>query len=736
MAGLTHVGPRIDRPASGIVDWPTRLVGLLLVLVLAAIQLWDPPLVEAARLRLFDQLQRWAPRPVPDQSPVLIADIDDASLAEIGQWPWPRSVFAQLIDRLGEAGARTIVFDILFAEADRLSPPAYARFIEPVDARMAALLRTLPSNEEAMAAAIERYPVVLGEAGIGGTGSKLAGGSDPPARFAWLGEGIEAALPAFPRGVTALPTLAADARGLGLVSVVPELDGVVRRAPTVARVGERVLPGLAVEALRVATDTPTLIVAGDALGLRSVDLAGALLPTDADGRVWLHFSGRRSELYVPAMDVLAGRVPAERIEGRVVLVGSSAASLGDVKVTPVAGNTPGVEIQAQLIETIATDQLLRRPADLVLGEQALVAVVGLLLAWLGVRLPASWFPPLLAALLLAAGATTWIAYRYHLLLVDASYPALALAIVLFWLAMAKYIREEARRRSLRHAFSHYLSPVMVDRLVARPSALALAGDKRPLTVLFADIRGFTTLTESLAEAPERLTALLNRYFTAMTGVILRHDGTIDKYIGDAIMAFWNAPLDDTAHERHACLAALGMLRELETLNAALAAEHAAQGLAYRPLRIGIGIEAGSCFVGNLGSAQRFNYSVIGDAVNVAARLEARSKDYGLPVIVGERVRRACPDLAFLELDQTQLRGRSELSHVHALVGDAELARQPLWPELAASHAALCQALLPGAADDLADLLRQATARAEALGLGTAYHGFAEAIARRGGYSAA
>ena len=193
---------------------------------------------------------------------------------------------------------------------------------------------------------------------------------------------------------------------------------------------------------------------------------------------------------------------------------------------------------------------------------------------------------------------------------------------------------------------------------------------------------------------------------------------------------WNAPLDDAAHQRHACLAALGMLQALETLNATLSAEHAAEGLAYRPLRIGIGLESGSCFVGNLGSAQRFNYSVIGDAVNVAARLEARSKDYGLPVIVGERVRNACPDLAFLEIDQTQLRGRSEVSRLYALLGDGTLAQQPLWPELEASHAAVCRALRPGATGELAALLAQARTLAEALGVGAAYARFAALVEQR------
>jgi adenylate cyclase len=227
--------------------------------------------------------------------------------------------------------------------------------------------------------------------------------------------------------------------------------------------------------------------------------------------------------------------------------------------------------------------------------------LGLALVLFGLRLPAGSLPLMLLAVLASAAAVAWVAYSQGRYLVDATYPAFALGVLLFWLTMAKYIREQTIQRSLRHAFGHYLSPVMVDRLTANPTALTLDGDKRPLTILFSDIRGFTTLTEIYAEDPEGLTKLLNRYFTSMTEEILAQEGTIDKYIGDAIMAFWNAPLEDRQHARHACLAALAMLARLEAFNRDLAAEAEATGTSFTPLRIGVGIETGSCFVGNLGS---------------------------------------------------------------------------------------------------------------------------------------
>ncbi len=697
----------------------TRMVGLLLVLALSAIQIWDPPLVEAARLRVFDQLQRFAPRPVPATSPVVVVDIDDVSLSRVGQWPWPRQTFAELITRLAEQGARTITFDILFAEADRLSPPIYARILEPVSPQTAAVLRTLPSFEQTMATAMRQRPVILGEAGLNAQPTGIARNVVPPARVAWLGPEVRHHLSTYAYPLAPVGILARAATGIGLVSITPEIDGVVRRAPTVAVVGEHVVPGLALETVRVALDETTLRVRGGDHGVLGVGVGPLAVPTEADGRIWVHYTRARPELYVPAHAVLAGAVDDARIAGKLVFIGSSAAGLGDIKVTPVAGNTAGVEIQAQLVENILAGTMLQRSQTIVGSERVLVLVGGLLLVWFGTRIPAGWFPPLLLLVLVLGIAAAWFAYTPGRMLIDTAYPAFAFGLLLFWLAMAKYITEEGRRRNLRHAFAHYLSPVMVDRLIDTPTALALEGDRRTLTVMFSDIRSFTTLTETLAEDPVGLTELLNRYFTAMTAEILEQQGTIDKYIGDAIMAFWNAPLDDPDHSRHACAAVLGMRRRLVTLNAELAAEAAAAGETFVPLRTGFGIQTGEAFVGNLGSAQRFNYSVIGDAVNVAARLETSSKSYGFPVIVGEAVREACPGMAFLALDEAMLKGKTEASRIYALVGDETLVANPSWTALQTAHEALLQAL-DGGLPTVAALAERCQSLAGELALDVAY----------------
>ena len=423
-------------------------------------------------------------------------------------------------------------------------------------------------------------------------------------------------------------------------------------------------------------------------GLTGVTIAGVTLPVDPVGRAWVRYADRRQDQYVSAADVLEGAVAPDRFEGHVVFIGASAAGLGDIKAVPIVGNMPGVEIQVSLLHTLLSGTILRRPFEVVQLENLTLIVLGLVLAWAGPFMRASYLPPLLALVVAGGLGATWYAFRYHEVLVDGVYVAAALAVLLFWLAMARYVREEARRRTIRNAFSRYLSPVMVDRLASSARALKIGGERRDLTVLFSDIRAFTTLSERYEDDPEGLTALLGRYFTAMTLIIQENSGTIDKYIGDAIMAFWNAPLPVDQHARQACLAALRMREGLGEFNAAEAAE---RGVPVAPLRIGIGLNTGVCFVGNMGSEQRFNYSVIGDPVNVASRIEGRCKGYGLDIVIGETTQQAAADLATLEIDRVQLLGKTTATRLFALVGDQSVARSERFEELAGEHKAMLDA---------------------------------------------
>lgn len=675
---------RLDRSR---LDLPTSVVGSFIVVLLVLLHLLSPAVVEAFRLKIFDELQTLHPRPPESPIPVTIVDIDDASLAAIGQWPWPRSVFAELFGRLAQMGAGVVVCDILFAERDRYSPPVYADSLAARDPGLAAQLRTLPDNDALMAGAMAENLVVLGVSGIP---EALDGGNRKPlpTPIVAMGNDPREFLPQMQGLVGVTPVLSAAAAGLGLVTLIPDVDGIVRRVPLIGSVNGQLLPSLVLEAARIALHADKLFVRSGPNGISSISIGRAAIPVDAEGRAWVRYGLSNPEQYVSAAQVIEGTVPADRFAGHIVFIGASAAGLGDIKPAPIVGAMPGVEIQASLLHTLLSDKVPSRPLSVILAENIGLLVLGLLLAWTGPFLRAGYLPALLGLVVAAGLAGTWYAFRYHQLLVDGVYIAAALAVLLFWLAMARYVREEARRRTIRNAFSRYLSPVMVDRLTSSARALNLGGERRELTVLFSDIRGFTTLSERYERDPEGLTALLTRYFTAMSATIQEQSGTIDKYIGDAIMAFWNAPLSVERHPRAACLAALQMRERLAGLNATLAAEAEERGEEFKPLRIGIGLNTGVCFVGNMGSEQRFNYTVIGDPVNVASRIEGRCKSYGFDLVIGETTRDGAPELAVLEVDRVRLMGKTTATRLFALLGDETVAASERFQELADEHTAM------------------------------------------------
>ena len=672
------------------VDLPTSLIGSLLVVLLVFLHILNPAAIESFRLKVFDELQALYPRPPVSAVPVTIVDIDDHSLAAIGQWPWPRSVFAELLGRLGEMGAVVVACDILFPERDRYSPPVYAESLAARDPKLAAALRSLPDHDVLMAGAMAERLVVLGVTGIG---AEIDGAVRKPKAtpVIAMGDDPRRFLPELPGLVGATPVLSEAAAGLGLVTLTPDVDGIVRRVPLVGYVGGQLLPSLALESLRIAIGAEKVFVRSGPGGITGITLGGVNIPVDAEGRAWVRYGLPDPDQYVRASDVLAGTLPPDRIEGHIVFIGASAAGLGDIKPAPIVGSMPGVEIQASLLQTLVAGSVLRRPAEVVQLENLILLVLGIALAWVGPHLRAGYLPALLG--LAAAGGIggTWWAFRYHQVLVDGLYVAGGLAVLLFWLAMARYVREESRRRTIRAAFSRYLSPVMVDRLTSSARALNLGGERRELTVLFSDIRGFTTLSERFEDDPVGLTELLSRYFTAMSATIQERSGTIDKYIGDAIMAFWNAPLPVQDHPRAACLAALDMRPRLAELNAALAEEAKARGEELGAIRIGVGLNTGVCFVGNMGSEQRFNYTVIGDPVNVASRIEGRCKGYGLEIVIGESTALAAPGLATLEIDRVQLLGKTSATRLFTLVGDETVAAGERFGELKGEHDAMLAA---------------------------------------------
>jgi adenylate cyclase len=649
-----------------------RLVCLALLIAIAALRVADFAPIEELRVRVFDTFQRFDPR-VKTARPVTIVDIDEKSLAKFGQWPWPRTRIADMIISLTQLGAAVIAFDVVFAEPDRLNPDAAAETMRYLDEVTRSKLRALPSNDQIFADAVRRSRVVLGETGL----AQVITGLDktlPVTGFAMLGGDPEHFMFDFPGLLRNVHALEVAAAGRGLITINPERDGIIRRVPMMLRAQGTTMPSLSFEVLRVLSSSPTILIRSEKAGIRSIGVRGLELPTDRNGQLWVHYARNDPSIYVSAADLLSGDVAPDKIARKLVLIGTSAVGLNDIKTTPVSPAMPGVEIHAQVLEAALTKSLLAQPPFGPLLEFGAALVLGILVI--------AFAPQFGPVTLVAVGAlfatllvgTSWYFYTQHRLLVDFTYPLMSTTAIYLALIFFSFVREQAQRRQIRSAFGQYLSPALVEQLAQSPEKLVLGGEEREMTIMFSDVRGFTTIAESYKSNPQGLTALMNRFLTPLTNAILARKGTIDKYMGDAIMAFWNAPLDDREHQVNACEAALDMLERIDVLNKEREIEAQNGGHRYIPINVGVGLNTGICVVGNMGSNLRFDYSVLGDSVNLASRLEGQSKEYGFPIIVGSKTALAVKErFAILELDFIMVKGKKEPEVIYAIAGREDTA---------------------------------------------------------------
>ncbi len=649
-----------------------RALAAALLLALAFVRIADPIPLEELRLRTFDFFQVLQPR-VAAQRPVVIVDIDEQSLRKFGQWPWPRTRIADLVTRLTNAGALVIAFDVIFPEPDRLSPDVVAEVFRDLDEETRRKIRASSSTDSAFAEALRRSRVVLGETGLPLAVPRTDAPSSAVA-VATLGADPRPFLLNFPGLLTNLPILDKAAAGRGLFSIRSERDGIVRRVPLVMLAQGDIKPTLTFDMLRVVTGASTILIKSDVAGVRSVAIPGFELPTDRHGQLWIHFAPHDPARFVSASDVLEGRVGAQQVGRKLVLIGTSAAGLLDLKTTPVDPNMPGVEVHAQILESMLTKSMLSAPNYAIGAELFAALLIGAGIIWIAPILSPFFllaFGALISALVVG---TSWYYYTQEKLLIDFTYPLLSSILIYLTLVFTNYIGEQAQRRRIRSAFSQYLSPTLVAQLAQSPEKLVLGGEQRTMTIMFSDVRGFTTISEMYKDDPQGLTSLMNSFLTPLTNAIIDRKGTIDKYMGDAIMAFWNAPLDDPSHELNACEAAIDMLDRVETLNRARKQEAESNSRPFIPLNIGVGINTGRCVVGNMGSDLRFDYSVLGDSVNLASRLEGQCKSYGLPIIVGSQTANVAKDkFAVLEIDFVAVKGKKEPEVVYAIMGRDDLA---------------------------------------------------------------
>lgn len=670
-----------------------------LLLLLAVLVGWsDTGNVVRQRLQfsVFDTYNRLYPRPAPADRPVVIVDIDEESLKELGQWPWPRTVLARLVDQLSALGAKAVAFDMVFAEPDRTTPTRIAQGL-PVSPDYDAArnsLGQLPDNDEVLAQAIARNGRVI-------TGFTHAAKKDtlapPMVREPFLVRESDKA--AFLRGaqglngaVSTLPALTRAGAGNGSFIASPAGDGILREVALVfsgqPAFGDQLYPALSVEAMRVAFNqdkTRSFVRLDPALQQRFYDpdyvlrigkfaqknfISDVQIPLDADGHLWVYYRPLTHDDYISALKVIVSadhpdfaQILRNDIQGKIVLVGASPEGLKDVRSTPLSLFVPGVEVHFNVIEQALQGKFLLRPYFIKGMEALVIGAMGLVIIALTPFLGALSMMIVATGFIAASFAGSFYAFRAWGLLLDPLYPALCVVIVFSFSALFSFMRAEAQRRQVRQAFGLYISPDYMKELTRNPDKLKLGGELRELSVMFTDIRNFTTIAEGMS--PSALIALINDFLTPMSEQVMRQRGTIDKYIGDAMMAFWNAPLDDPDHARHACRAALAMQAVLEPINQKLNAPV--------PLRAGIGVNTGPCAVGNMGSRQRFAYSALGDAVNLASRLEGLTKTYGLPILVGQETVARAPDFAFLEVDLIRVKGKTQAVRVYALLGDESVA---------------------------------------------------------------
>lgn len=666
------------------------IVGAVIVASLA-MRVWDPSPVARLRSLVFDSYQRMAPLQFDPELPVRIVDIDEDSLKKLGQWPWPRTLLADLVDKLGQQGAAAIAFDMVFPEPDRLSPGTAVQYWpqSSIIAQIKPELDKLPSNDQVFAEAIGSAPVVLGFIAspytdtLPETKAGFAHGGDDPRLFA----------PYYPGSAASLKVLQDPAVGAGALNWIPEFDQIIRRMPIVVRVGDTLFPSLSADVLRLAQGASTYVVKssgasseqafGEKTGIVKVRVGDFEIPTEANGQMWVRFTPQNRARYLPAWQVLNGEIGEDQIAGRIILIGTSAAGLLDLRATPLEASVPGVELHAQAVEQIIRGAFLLRPDFATPAELLYILVLGLLIAVLIYRAGALGSAILGAIAVAFVVGLSWYAFDAWGWLVDPVYPTLALSAIYLTGTSFVFLRTERERNRVRNAFSHYMAPALVERLANEPDRLKLGGENRDMTLLFSDVRGFTTISEGLDA--EELTRFLNSLFTPLSNIILDEQGTIDKFMGDALMAFWNAPLDDPHHASHACRAALRMAKEMKTLNERWQKEAEQSGREFKEVKIGIGLNTGMCCVGNLGSETRFDYSVIGDNVNIASRLEGQSKTYDLEAIVGQETVSRAPDFAFLELDLLKVKGKTAATRIFALLGDAAMKESQSFKDLTAKH---------------------------------------------------
>ena len=695
---------------------PALLFGLLALACTVVLRAYDPPLLVAQRGAGFDTLQRIWPRSNDTPQPVRIVDIDEVSLKALGQWPWQRQKLATLVNELNELGAAAIAFDIVFPEPDRLSPRRILQDPDLAKSLVAAVPNfnpaNLPDSDQAFASAIIGKPVVTAFAsGAGPTPDVIP----VKAGFAQTGASATDAPPKLGAITANLPEIDNAATGIGGINIdLAGEQGVARQVPMLWTDGKRFYPSLAIEALRVAQGADTFLVraAGDTENaIESLVVGDIQVPLSEQGMFHVYYRENAADMYVSAAEVINGNAKEKLrplIEGNVVFIGTSAVGLLDVRTTALGQSVPGVSIHAQAVEQMLSGQFLTRPEWAVGTEFVLVALLGSLIV-LASALYRPWAAIVLTAATLAAllGGIIY-AFRSLGLLFDATFPVIALGLVFLATTAFKLLVTDKQGRQMRRVFGQYVAPSVLAEIEKNPENLKLGGEVRDVTVMFVDIVNFTPLGEKLQ--PEELVNVVNGLWDVCTEAILAEQGTIDKFIGDAVMAFWNAPLPCVAHQARASAAALRIRQGVENYNQTPALKSLLQASGTWPLAVRVGLASGEACVGNMGSKDRFDYSVLGETVNTAARAESTCKLVGHDIVIAGKLSPETNELAVLSAGFAAMKGKSAAEAIHVLIGDKHYANSDAFIRLKKEYSYVAeqfaQKLKPDALSAISQLLEE------------------------------
>lgn len=622
---------------------------LLAIIGNLCLYLWDPLPLQLLRNATFDQFQRLKPRVYQD-SPVKIVDIDDDSLKRLGQWPWPRPVVAELIARLQAASPAVIALDMIFAEKDRTSPQIM-QDLWPLSADEKQRLKRLPDHDQVLADALRRYPTVLGFALD--QAENAASAPALKARFIEIGRSILPELQSFAGAITSLPLLENAAKGNGALTFTSDADGVIRKIPLLLRYKDGLVPSLVLESLRLAQNVNNILLRNqNDIYKESTEIGvGQIrLPINAKGEVWLYYSPHVSARYLPAWQVLAGQVDPKQLKNRILLIGTSAPGLMDQRFSALGSLIPGVEVHAQVLEQILSNTQLIQPAWRASVEILLLMVGGLLIG--SIALSRHIIVSLMAFLLTLAmaWAAAWQAFAAYRLLLDPMVPSVMLLLIFVASSVFRHVYSERNQRWIKQAFSHYVSPNLVEYLVKHPEELELGGHRRICSFVFTDLTDFTALMESLD--PGRAVSLLNTYLENMIRIALAHHGTLDRIVGDSVTVMFSAPVKQADHQQRAIQCALAM----QDFASRYCQRLTQQGVAFGQTRIGV--HSGEVIVGNFGGKTIFDYRALGDAVNTASRLEGANKYLGTRICVSEATLSNCPNIPARPIGRLLLKGKT------------------------------------------------------------------------------